>query len=278
MVLRMRNRSIQSNVLLGSLAVFAILLGQPLRTSMAAQDAPAKAQQFDPHDLSGVWKAPVRVTSGREVAPMTPWGLERFNSNKPFNGVDKVRMVPLAESNDPMIVCDPLGFPRNLFYQIWHIKFLQMPKETVQLFEFGAVWREIWTDGRPLLTNVGQHGGPDPRWYGYSVGKWDGDTFVINTTGVDDRSWLDVYGDPHSVEMRVEERYTRLDHEHMRLFITIDDPKAYTKPFVALPKLIFTLADVELPEQMCVPSEALEYLKSVAAPADGKSSDKNGER
>src|SRR5580692_11216315 len=100
---KMHNRSIQSSVLLGSLLAFAIVLAQPFRTSMAAQDTAAKAQRFDPHDLSGVWKAPVRVTTGREVSPMTPWALERFNNNKPFNGVDKVRMVPLAESNDPMI-------------------------------------------------------------------------------------------------------------------------------------------------------------------------------
>jgi hypothetical protein len=104
----------------------------------------------------------------------------------------------------------------------------------------------------------------------------------VATTGVDDRSWLDVYGDPHSVEMRVQERYTRLDHGHLKLVVTIDDSKAYTKPFIAQPGLVFRLATKagvstmvacstgELPEQMCVLSEAANYLGLVADPAAGK--------
>ncbi|HLH54380.1 MAG TPA: hypothetical protein VKY92_12270 [Verrucomicrobiae bacterium] len=210
---------------------------------------------------------------------MTAWGKERFEANKPFNGP---RMIPLEESNDPMIKCDPLGFPRNLFYEIRHMRFIQTPAETVQLFQYQAIWREIWTDNRKLPDNIGKPGGPDPRWYGYSVGRWEGNTFVIDTTGVDDRSWLDVYGNPHSIEMRVQERYTRLDHGHLKLVVTIDDPKAYTRPFVAQPGLVFRLATKtgvgtmvawstgELPEQMCVPSEAANYLGLVADPAAGK--------
>ena len=122
------------------------------------------------------------------------------------------------------------------------------------------------------------------RWYGYSVGRWDGNTFVVNTTGIDDRSWIDAYGDPHSIDLRVEESYTRTDPGHLRLDVTIDDPKAYSKPFVALaqPGLIFRLATkagvagavawstLDLPEQMCVPSEASNYFGLVAAPANGK--------
>ena len=263
--------------LFAALALLSILRVGAASPS-TAQSKPAKA--FDPHELSGiVWEAPVRVTTGNEISPMTAWGKEQFNANKPFNGP---RMIPLEESNDPMIKCDPLGFPRNLFYEIRHMKFVQTPAETVQLFQYQGIWREIWTDGRALPTNIGKHGGADPRWYGYSVGKWDGDTFVVNTTGVDDRSWLDAYGDPHSGDMLVEERYTRQDPDHLKLTVMITDPIAYTKPFLAQPGLIFRGAtkagvtgavawpNLDLPEQMCVPSESANYLGLVATPAAGK--------
>lgn len=281
----MRHRLIaMSALLLCMLSLPPILRSQagapmPAAQGQAANPQSADKQPVDPHDLSGVWEAPVRVTTGNEVSPMTAWGKEQFEQHKPFNGP---RMIPLEESNDPMIKCDPLGFPRNLFYEIRHMKFVQTPSETVQLFQYQAIWREIWTDGRKLPTNIGQPGGPDPRWYGYSVGHWEGNTFVVETTGVDERSWLDVYGNPHSVEMHVEERYTRQDRGHLRLTVMVDDPRAYTKPFLAQAGLIFRLATKagvagmvawstgELPEQMCVPSEAANYEGLVAAPAAGK--------
>ena len=130
-------------------------------TSVLSQSAPQMPQNdksgdtkaVDPHDLSGVWEAPVRVTTGNEISPLTPWGKERFEANKPFNGP---RMIPLEESNDPMIKCDPLGFPRNLFYEIRHMRFIQTPAETVELFQYQAIWREIWTDGRKLPNNIGK--------------------------------------------------------------------------------------------------------------------------
>jgi hypothetical protein len=275
---QMRNRVTFSFALIASL-VFGIAALMP---GAVAQQKTATDQAFDPHDLSGVWEAPVRVTTGKEVPPMTAWGKERFEANKPFNAIEGGRMVPLAESNDPMIICDPLGFPRNIFYEIRHMKFVQTPDEVVQLLQYQGIWREIWTDGRKLPANVGVHGGVDPRWYGYSVGHWDGTTFAVDTTGLREDTWLDVYGDPHSAQMHVEERYTRLDHDRLSLTVTIDDPKAYTKPFVALRGLIFRLAtkagvsgqipwpnSLVIPEQMCVPSEALNYLKAVAQPADG---------
>jgi hypothetical protein len=275
---------VTSALLISALCVSPNLLSQNMPPSrgapgQGANAQSANAQPVDPHDLSGVWEAPVRVTTGKEVSPMTAWGKEQFEQHKPFNGP---RMIPLEESNDPMIKCDPLGFPRNLFYEIRHMKFVQTPSETVQLFQYQGIWREIWTDGRKLPANIGKPGGPDPRWYGYSVGHWDGNAFVAETTGVDDRSWLDVYGNPHSVEMHVEERYTRQDHDHLKLTVMVDDPKAYTKPFLAQPGLVFRLAtkagttgmvawfNGEVPEQMCVPSEAANYEGLVAAPAAGK--------
>ena len=88
----------------------------------------------------------------------------------------------------------------------------------------------IWTDGRLLPAD------PDPRWYGYSIGKWKDDaTFVIETNGTDARTWLDNAGRPHSEELRAEEQWHRVDGDTLELTMTINDPKVYTMPWVALP-------------------------------------------
>ena len=91
---------------------------------------------------------------------------------------------------------------------------------------------------------------PDPRWYGYSIGHWDGDyTFVTNTVGMDERTWLDALGHPHSVDLKVEERYRRVDHDNLEVTVTIDDPKAYVKPFTTKPWILAWNPKKELEEQ-----------------------------
>jgi hypothetical protein len=201
---------------------------------------------------------------------MTAWGQEQFRAHKGHSQYSE------AESNDPMKYCDPLGFPRDMLYQTRGIAFAPMPDRVLQLSQFNRVWREIWTDGRELPKNVGGRpaDAPDPRWYGYSVGRWDGDySFVVDTVGSDDRSWLDTAGHPHSVDMRVQERYTRLDHNTLEMTITIDDPKTYTKPFVITTSQFKWIPNQELREEICVPSLMQEYLNIIGDPA-GESSTK----
>jgi Family of unknown function (DUF6152) len=245
-----------------------------------ARGRTATDSSFNPRDLSGVWGQDAgRITHGLERSPFTAVGQKQFDANKPFQNVKGSRgYVPLAESNDPMVICDPLGFPRNLSTQDRHFEFLQTPNETVELFQYQRIWRKIWTDGRALPANAGKPGGPDLRYYGYSVGRWEGNTFVVDTTGLTPQTWLDAYGNPHSSDLVVEERYTRLDRGHLKLTVTLTDPKTYTKPFVFMSGFVFRLATrasvagqiawparpLTLPEQMCVPSEALTYLKDVA--------------
>ena len=148
-----------------------------------------------------------------------------------------------------MIKCDPLGFPRNLFHEMRAMELVQTPKKVVQLFQYQGIWRQIWTDGRELPKNAGADtiDAPDPMYYGYSVGKWDGDTFVVDTVGLDGDTWLDVYGDPHSENLKVEERYVRQDHDTMKLTVQVDDPKAYSKPFMAQPGELYKLSKDDLP-------------------------------
>lgn len=126
---------------------------------------------------------------------------------------------------------------------------------------FGDSWRKIWTDGRQLPKNA------PPKWMGYSVGKWEDDyTFVVQTAGMDERSWLDNVGRPHSDTMRVEERFHRVDHDNMELTLTIDDPQFYTQPWMALNKLPLVLlpADFDMTETICSPAEVAAYNKQVS--------------
>jgi hypothetical protein len=214
-------------------------------------------------DLTGFWAGLVAAKLNA-VAPMTPWGQEQFRLHK--NNSE----FPVAEANDPLKGCDPPGFPRNMLFMTRGIAFAQMADRVLELFQFNRVWREIWTDGRALPKNVGGNSADalDPRWYGYSTGHWEGDyTFVVDSVGMDERTWLDNVGHPHSSELRVQERYTRVDHNDLEVTITITDPKTYTKPFVITKSSFKWIPQQDFEEQICVPSEEAAYLKIVGDPA-----------
>ena len=168
-------------------------------------------------------------------------------------------MVPVEQINDPLSTMgDPEGFPRNLLFELRPFQIVQTPKSVLMLYMFEKRWRTIWTDGRQLPKD------PDPRWYGYSVGRWEDDsTFVVNSVGMDERTWLDNAGSPHSDQMKVEERYHRIDANTMELTVTIDDPKAYTAPWVPRNKLRLRLMppDIDLIEMIPSATEAAEYKK-----------------
>src|ERR1700676_143767 len=214
-------------------------------------------------DLNGVWAGPLNAVASEQIPPMTPLGKQRFSLNKPE------ATFGTAGGNDPLKTCDPLGLPRNLVFETRGIAFSTMPDKVVVLHQYQRIWRDIWTDGRELPKIVDAKGAPESRWYGYSVGHWDGDyTLVVETNGMDDRTWIDKRGYPHSADMRVEERYKRVDHNTLEVTITIDDPKIYTKPFVTATNRFRWIPNQQDEEQLCVPSEALEYLKIIADPAD----------
>ena len=129
-----------------------------------------------------------------------------------------------------------------------------------QFFEYDHVWRTIYTDGRSLPEN------PDPRWYGYAVGNWNGDTFVVEALGFDERTWLDQDGHPHSDQMRLLEKYHRASADRMDVELTLTDPKAYTKPWVTNVTLRLNVGG-DMGEQFCVPSEEETYKKVICEPA-----------
>jgi hypothetical protein len=218
-----------------------------------------------PRDLSGTWTGPLEPKRG-DVPTMTPLGQQRFSLNK------TEAKVSWASSNDPWKTCDPFGFPRSAVNETRGISFAQMPGKIVVLHHYNRLWRDVWMDGRELPKNIDTKGGADSRWYGYSVGHWEGDnTLVIDTVGSDDSSWLDPRGYPHSVEAHVQERYTRVDHNHLQMTVTIDDPKIYTKPFVLGTSNFRWVPTQETDEQICVASEAINYVNTISIPAVGES-------
>jgi len=127
-------------------------------------------------------------------------------------------------------------------------KIVQAGKLIVVLQEGDATFRQIFLDGRPLPKD------PLPSWMGNSVGRWDGDSLIVDTTGLRDQGWLDAFGHPHSDALHVIERFHRRDFGHMDIAITIDDPKAYRKPLKYTQSLLL-VPDTELIESICNENE-----------------------
>jgi hypothetical protein len=200
-----------------------------------------------------------------DVPSMTALGQKLFSANRSMQKYNP------AGTNDPVVrTCDPLGFPRADKYSIMEMAFAAMPDRIVVLYPFQQQWREIWMDGRELPRNVGtaDKDAPDPRYYGYSVGRWENDnTLVVETTGLDDRTWLTEFGYPHSIGAHVQERFTRTDYNDLELTLTVDDPKLYTKPFSLGTEYFRWVPNQLLEERLCIPSQVIEYLKAVGDPA-----------
>jgi len=152
-------------------------------------------------------------------------GEKAFKANKPGFGTTE---VPIALNNDPFDICDPIGFPRIELFNLRAIQILQSEKQVLIFYQNDRTFRSIWMDGRQFPSQDIS----EPRWYGYSIGKWEDDTtFVVQTVGLDARTWIDNVGRPHSGDLRVEERFHRVSHDILELTLTIIDPTMYTKPW-----------------------------------------------
>ena len=250
----------------------------------AAEDYKPKLK-YDAHDLSGIWRGsgqmvpqpkdprigdahPTPLMGGAPPPPMTAWGKAMYDARKPSAAESyQSRRVAPALGNDPVGNCDPLGYPRALGRG--PVEFLQTPEKIVQVFDGvgdGMAMREIYMDGRKIPDDV------DPRWYGWAVGHWEGDSLIVDSSGYDERGWLDGNGFPHSDEMKLHEVYRHPDAMTLEVTMTLDDPKAYTKPWVGntetfkleLPKGLTVLY-----EEYCVPSEEQTFNQGVRNPAGG---------
>jgi hypothetical protein len=212
--------------------------------------APAPRTADGTPDLSGIWEVVgdrVMETDGRVRskyvydiaadlpggAPFLPWAKTLHDERQKTLGVGA-----------PSESCLPHGIPDAMLTRTLPFKVFQMRGVTLILYEEFNNWRQIFTDGRPLPRD------PQPAWLGYSVGSWDGDTFVVHTAGFNDRSWLDAGGTPHTEALRTTERLRRTDFGHMEITFTFDDPKTFTKPWSANVRFNL-LADTELLEHQC---------------------------
>ncbi len=242
----------------------ALTLAQtkPWNNAGLAQPPAGTSAPAPRRDLSGTWDAGSGGVSGpgHVGAPFTPLGEQMARAYKPGNGS---RLVPVSEINDPLSTMgDPAGFPRLVLFELRPFQIAQTPNQVLMLYMFEKRWRVIWTDGRALPKD------PDPRWYGYSVGRWEDDyTFVVQTVGMDDRTWLDNAGNPHSASLRVEERYHRANRNTLELTVVIDDPMVYTKPWMPRNKLALRLMPngTDLMEMIPSASEAADYKRVIAS-------------
>jgi hypothetical protein len=235
-------------------------------------DGPVPRTADDKPDLTGIWSFHRRGRSGEQGRPVgepaqpepgdppfvnfwdigygfddglpyRPWAAALREERMANNGID-----------NPDSYCLPLG------HMQFHThpqprKIIQTPDVIVILYEASAGVRQIFTDGRALPDND-----PLPWWYGYSVGTWEGDTLVVETSHLRDNGWLDFNGSPHSDQVRITERFTRVSFGHIEIDVTIDDPVAYTEPFTVRVEHDIML-DTNLIEWVCEDEQSTQYFE-----------------
>lgn len=201
--------------------------------------APAPRLPGGKPDLAGIWEPNANkylrdiAIDLKEPVPFQPWAKAVFEQ----------RADGSHSKEDPDANCLPQGVPKiDAAPAPW--KIVQTPGFIVIVYEAFNLWRQIFLDGRELERDV------NPSWMGYSTGKWEGDTLVVDTRGFNGKAWLDQLGRPSTEALHVIERFHRKDFGHMDLQITIDDPKAYTKPWT-VSQDVHLLPDTELLEFIC---------------------------
>jgi hypothetical protein len=197
-------------------------------------------------DLSGIWRAAdgkylANLAADEGEPPFQPWAAALYKERVDNRGRDR-----------PSGRCLPHAVPDNMMVRSGPFKIIQTPGVTVILFEEMNHFRQIFTDGRGFPERT------EPSWFGYSIGKWEANTLVVETIGFHDRSWLDNPGHPHSDAMRVTEKFTRRDFGRLDIHITIDDPKAYTRPWSANARFDL-VPDSELLESICENEKDYEH-------------------
>jgi hypothetical protein len=225
--------------------------------------APARRASNGKPDLSGIWLpegSPIP-----ELMRLLPGGQNGLGENIPTKyflniladfkpGEEPLRTRPSApltltafRKDDPGINCLPTGVP--LMDTVPSpFKVVQTPGLILMLAEGDNTFRQIFTDGRKHPED------PQPSWLGYSVGRWEGDSLIVETIGLNERGWLDAVGHTHSDALRVTERFHRRDFGHLDVQLTLDDPKTFTQP-VTVKFAELLLPDTDLIESFCTENE-----------------------
>jgi hypothetical protein len=201
--------------------------GTPNLAAPAPKTADGKA------DLSGIWRPRTsRALRGKPDIPALPWA-QKLRDER----------TAALRKDDPEAQCLPSGVPEQML--TLPFKIVQTPGVTLVLYEVWANYRQIFTDGRTLPSQI-----QAPAWFGYSVGKWEGDALVVDSVGFNDRSWVLFTGFPRTEAMRITERFRRVTFGQLEIDFTFDDPGAYTKPWGATVQFGL-MPDTEMLEHIC---------------------------
>jgi len=206
---------------------------------------PPKTRDGKP-DLSGVWQA-----DGQDYFFDLAKGLKPEDvSMQPWAKALQQERVERSHGDDPLARCLPHGVPRINTNGLFPFKIIQTPGVVVLLYEQLNLFRQVFMDGRTLARDL------NPTWLGYSTGRWDGDTLVVESSGFNDKTWLDTtMGHPASDALHVIERFRRKDFGTLEVRATIDDPKAYTKPWTTMPQIMHLQLDTDILEFICNENE-----------------------
>ena len=201
--------------------------------------APAPRLASGQIDLGGLWNAVdgrflTNISKRAGVTPpFTAWGAAQFKEHQDTEGRDR-----------PAGRCLPHTIPDAMLVPNYPWKVIQTPGEMIILFENFTQYRQIFTDGRGFPAEKA------PTWFGYSIGKWTGDVFIVETEGFNDKAWLDDGGHPRTEQMHTTEKFRRKDFGHLEVEFTFNDPKAYTQPWtVTIPFEL--LPDTDIIENIC---------------------------
>jgi hypothetical protein len=221
-------------------------------------NAPAPRAPDGKPNLSGMWFAAELLPECKPEDCIPQAGLPADQANigrslpndlpyQPWAAALVAERAANGAKDDPHAHCLPPNFPRAFSFP-QYFKILPTPGLIVILHEFNASYRQIFTDGRPLPVD------PNPTWNGYSTGRWDGDALVVESIGFRDDLWLDLRGSPMTSAARVTERFRRVNYGRLEVDVTVDDPKAYTRPWTVTLKHNIVL-DTELIEEFCLENE-----------------------
>jgi hypothetical protein len=264
----MRNRFLSAIFVLAAVLAFSrVSFAQidPKAANQAIYSGKHHEGSVKPHDLSGVWM----VSENFRFSPiheqpasfLQPWALVKLNAEPMALRKD----LPAGHAGgdtalgrDEDISCSQISLTDFVTKQK-PIEIVQTPQRIFMFFEYEHTFREIWMDGRQLPKD------PDPSYFGYSVGKWEGDTLVVESVGFTDKTVIN--GMPHSDALHFVERYRRPDLDTLELTMTASDSKAYTKPWTAGPVKLAWHPDWELVEAFCIQEENSAFKKSIIDPS-----------
>ena len=189
---------------------------------------------------------------------MTPWALERFEATKPTFGP---RGVPITETNDRAYECLPPGTPR-IYAHPAPFEIIQIPGRVLLVYEYQQLTRHVFTDGRELREGIAT------TWMGESVGRWEGDTLVVESGNFNEETWIDRRGVPHSDQLRVVERFRRSGGNELTLEITVEDSIAFTSPWTA--RRVFDAVEWRIEESACLRNSSFNEFERAAIEYEGE--------